>query len=789
MYAYRWSTRLRNAVRPLALVLIPALAAANPPSGAPLDLYLEVYLNGVSSRQILHVQQFGERILGSRQGLSQLGISAAPDAAPAGPFVALDEIPTLYYRVLAEQQILDLNIEADRLQPPPAASRPSAAPDAWTTPGAVLNYELFARQQMGGGDDRNNLSGLLELRGFGAAGAFSQTSLYNDELPQPLVRLDSHWQYSAPGRLLTLRLGDTVSASLPWIRPVRFAGVQLRRNFELQPDLVTFPLPAARGVTPVPSSVDIYIDNVRRYSREVPAGPFSIDELPVATGRGQMRLVVNDALGRETVIDIPFYADAQLLRPGLADFALEIGWLRENYGLRSDDYRPQPAFSGVARVGLTPSLTLETAAQGHDGLHGAGLGIVAAAGGWGTLSAALAASDTATGTGRLASLAYRLQAGRFAVFGTTRQADDAYRDLASVSAAPPPRRFDQFSLSVSPPGVGSFSLSFIDIRDGRGSGSPDNVTVCPPGPGCLLPFPARIRLATASYSRQLSRRIHLMATAFRNLDVEDETGASLSFSWAMGRQVHAGLSARASRDARFATARAAKPVPVDQPGAGWQLEFAEGDLQVRQANAGYLGRYGRVDARIFSLGEVEQASLGMRGAVVAIDRGLFLADRIHDSFAIVNAGAPDVAVLRENRNVGQTGRGGRLLVNHLYAYQRNRIALDTTTLPPQYAVEHDQVVASPEHLAGVVLDFEGRTISAARIILTLPSGAPVPLGAEVIGARGDPGIVGYGGLAYLDRLERENLVLVRWAEGACRAQFEVDPAALGERPLGPVTCL
>ena len=61
------------------------------------------------------------------------------------------------------------------------------------------------------------------------------------------------------------------------------------------------------GEAVLPSTVDLYVDNELRMRREVPSGPFSIQDLPVMTGQGDARLVVRDILGREQVITQPFY--------------------------------------------------------------------------------------------------------------------------------------------------------------------------------------------------------------------------------------------------------------------------------------------------------------------------------------------------------------------------------------------------------------------------------------------------------------------------------------------------
>lgn len=55
---------------------------------------------------------------------------------------------------------------------------------------------------------------------------------------------------------------------------MRLGGVQVQTNFALRPDLVTLPIPALFGSAAVPSTRDVYTQNVKTYTGSVPAGPF-----------------------------------------------------------------------------------------------------------------------------------------------------------------------------------------------------------------------------------------------------------------------------------------------------------------------------------------------------------------------------------------------------------------------------------------------------------------------------------------------------------------------------------
>ncbi|GAA5543929.1 hypothetical protein D8666_23545 [Ochrobactrum soli] len=126
------------------------------------------------------------------------------------------------------------------------------------------------------------------------------------------------------------------------------------------------PLPELLGSPAVPSTADVYIDNARRAISNVASGPFSITILPVVTGAGTARMVVRDVLGPETVTEAPFYASADLLAKGLADFFAETGFARRYYGTESNDYDGRIVGGGTLRDGLTSNTTIEGHVEGTE---------------------------------------------------------------------------------------------------------------------------------------------------------------------------------------------------------------------------------------------------------------------------------------------------------------------------------------------------------------------------------------------------------------------------------------
>lgn len=245
------------------------------------------------------------------------------------------------------------------------------APTATTSRGALLNYDIYTQQ-----GDESAINTFSELRAFNAAGVLSTTQLtqYSTEenADNSVERLDTSWRTSFPETMLAVTVGDTLTSSLIWSRPTRIGGIQIGTDFGLRPYMPTTPLPAYLGSATLPSNVELYVDGVRYYNGEVPAGSFQINTMPNISGAGTGQVMMTDALGRTSVQNFSFYNDQQLLREGLTAWSAELGTVRENYGYSSFDYASAPVLSGTWRRGFSNTFTAGTHAETSDGLINAG---------------------------------------------------------------------------------------------------------------------------------------------------------------------------------------------------------------------------------------------------------------------------------------------------------------------------------------------------------------------------------------------------------------------------------
>lgn len=586
----------------------------------------------------------------------------------------------------------------------------------------------------------------------------------------PYIRLDSTWTRAFPDALLSVTAGDFVSGSLSWSRPTRLGGVQLRRNFALAPELVTFPVPAFFGQAALPSAVELYVNGVRQYSGSVPPGPFELTAPASVSGAGQAQVLITDALGRRSLLNFSYYSASRLLRAGLSDWSLEFGSARRGYGLDSFDYRSRPGLSGSLRQGLRDWLTVETHAEAGEGLALGGVGAVLRTGDFGLFSAALAGS-AGQGPGRLGSFGYSWIGGGFnAELSSTRSNRD-YRDLASFAGRPPPRRSERALAGVVLGRVGSASVSYTRLDPGDEDA---------------------FRLLGLNYSLALPYRLNLFASATRDLDRRDTTvfaglaasldgGRSASTSWQRSAEGHSSVGADFSQSLR------------PEGGLGWSLRGQRGgDQEAYQAEAAWRDDWGQVSAGGLAIDDQQSVYGNASGAIVRMDRDWFVTRRADDAFVLVSTGGvADIPVRLENRLIGRTDDKGHYLLTGLNAWQPNRVSIDLLDLPAQVRADAVQKSAVPAERSGVTLGFALRESRVALVTLVDRSGQALPLGSRVHreGSGMAPAIVGYDGQAYLEDLPvAVRLSVVTPGNEVCETRFEMPPAVSGIPNIGPLRC-
>lgn len=785
-----WRRAERGARWRMALHALLSLVCVQP--AAAHDLYLEVFVNGQPRNLIARFTDAGDGMLSAdAEDLRSTGILAGEGVTGE---VRLDQIPGLGWRLIASEQTIRFIVPPDIAAPyhlDAGIGADAAAPDDAAGPlvdhghGAVLNYGLNVEAWRDGAASGSTVTGHVDGRLFMPSGVLSHGFVIapdGDGAHRPR-RLDTSWRSAFPGRAVQVQIGDIASRGPSWARPVRMGGAMVDRNFALQPDLVTIPLAGFEGSAALPSTVEVFAGSIRAYSAEVPAGPFSIRDLPLTGGPGVARVVLRDVTGRETQADLPFLTSDQLLKPGLADFALSAGRPRLGIGTAADRYGPDIFGVGTLRYGVTDRLTLSAHAEAGPGLLMAGAGAAAGILHLGTAGIALAGSRTDRGGGALLDMQASLAAGPASLSGRLMRSWGRFGDVAAVSAAPPdgpadrhdfPRQIAQLSLSLPLDGrIGSGANIFLsDIRS--------------PGP---VDREASLGL---SYSRRLwgDSSITLAATSQRG--ARRDTTAGVQLQVPLGPRHHVGAQSERRGGGWRHHVQASGRSRGDIPRWNWRLQADRGDGGSVRGSAGYEGQRGRVEVAASSRTGGRAAGLRVDGAVVVSGGGVFLSRPVHDAFAVVDAGAPGVEVRAENRAVGRTGRSGRILVPDLRAYEENAISIDPLDLPLDAAAEATRQVVRPAHRSGATVTFGVRTETRQAVIgLVDGRGLPLEVGGRVT-LNDDAGeaLVGFDGETFLTDLRDRNVIEVSYPDGRrCRALLDHVPEPGSLIHLHEVPCL
>jgi len=166
----------------------------------------------------------------------------------------------------ADSQTLDIQFVADAFQSTRLQPEVSLTKDSYDAPsGLFLNYDLLLDQSPSG----LRHSVFSELGSAAGSGVVTSSHAYLQlEGMDKHLRLDTTYTVDRPGERASWRLGDTISRPGSLLgRPVRFGGLQYSTNFLTQPGLIVTPMTTLGGQAALPSTVDLYVNNVLQSSR------------------------------------------------------------------------------------------------------------------------------------------------------------------------------------------------------------------------------------------------------------------------------------------------------------------------------------------------------------------------------------------------------------------------------------------------------------------------------------------------------------------------------------------
>jgi outer membrane usher protein len=742
-------------------------------------LPLEVMVNGAKTGTWLLLERDGQ-MYAPADAFVEWRVQLPPDTKPIDfklqdqAYYPLSAIPGYKFK-------LDVANQAAQLLFSPAAfaatrmtqeksKRPVVSP---VLPSLFVNYDTnYQTATMNTPGFQKNLGMLTEIGASNSWGVLTSSQVGQNLTNDPnygasrgWIRLETTFTKDYPDNNKTLRLGDTSTTAGMWGRSVYFGGIQFGSNFSLTPGFVTNPIPVLSGIATAPSTVEMYVNNVLRQTSNVPTGPFAINDAPMLTGSGDVSIVTQDLLGRQTVVSQSFFVSTLLLAKGLDDWNINAGKLRNNLGIDSANYGAN-FVSGSWHHGYSNELTLESRVEASSQARTLGIGMVTSMPLQMIGQASLAASNSQSKNGGLWLLGLQQQTLHNAIQLQIQGASPNFQQLGQDYTTAPIKQQIAGNWTYTTTGKYSYGLGLASI-------STYNNT--------------RISTVTGNYSMPIGDNSNLTITASRAMYVN--TGTSLMAFLVIPLDNNRVVSAQAYNQNSFVSVT---QNPDQQHNLGWRV--LAGTMQGQADDEGglnYMGRYGQVTADVSNALGTQSLRLDARGGLVLADKTLFASQYLDQSFAVAEVpGYDHIGVGLGNNVLTRTDGNGVALIPQLMPYQYNPVRLNPDDLPMSAEIDNIEQYVVPAWRSGVKVTFPVRGGVGALLKIVFDDGQPAPAGA-VVQIEGDKEefYVARRGETFVTGLLPSNHLVLNWNGQQCKLEVAVPPAKPDDIPrLGPLPC-
>lgn len=706
-------------------------------------------------------------------------------------WVDLRGVKNLTYRYDAPNQNLFINTASGNLSSYNLSANSQGVDTAGELSPAinamVINYTAFNSTT----NTNGMVSGGLNLLYTTGLGSLYSNSLYNFSYKgsndnKPIVRLDSGWQYIDNEKVRSYLFGDYVSNTTEWSNSLRLTGIQISSAYSKRPDVITAALPQFSGSAALPSSLDLYVDQQKVYSTNVPSGPFDIKSLPYVNG-SDVSLVTTDTNGRQVRTEAKYYFSPNILQRGLSEYSLDIGIPRYDFGRASNHYDNDVVFSaGSLRYGLTDRLTASTHIENSsDGLNNAGLGIAKSFWGMGVINADIAGSQYKNSMGglTLVGIESRLSPKLTANASYQRTYQDYY-DLARVSQ----KRYQAsttmesnintvspYASTIARGGLNYRLFSQLNISTNYNSIVYRNDTY---------------RTVSLNLSGNITSTNSFYLTLNKNLRDSHDVSAFLTYQYQPRNDIN--LTSNYSNNAGTSSLRQ----QFDKLSTSSQNSLNYGGYYQTAKQEDSFGGYASVNTRYNSLtldfaraAQNYQANGSATGSVVLAENSLFFAQRIDNAFTIIKNAGPGSHIINGGVDLGATNSQGALLVSGITPYVKNNFYIDPTHLPLDWQPVSTSKSVTTSYNQGTLVDFKVRKVMSALVKIVDGQHQPIAPGYQVQLNQESPTVVGYDSEVYLTGIQSHNKVSIDLLDkGHCEFTFDYSDNTSPTHPLGPYLC-
>lgn len=754
----------------LLAVLLSAFAAdaQSLPDGEGTPAVLPVTLNTVARGDFTVIVRESD-ILMSAEDLAAFGINLPREvvetSSRGGGWLSLSALaPLIRHRFDESSFSVELTADPELFSEQRLDARAGGPP---ATIEYASNPSMFLNYAMGGRIDE---LGLFTEAGWSRGPNSLRTTL--SYTPQgDLRRGSTQFVHDDRNRLRRWIVGDSTLGTARLGGRPNLAGISVVRSFDLDPYFVRYPRMGLDAIAETPSTVEVYVNGnlVRRDT--VDPGRFRLDDLPVPTGSGDVRVVVRDAFGRATEASRSYYLGTEVLRKGLVEYEAGAGVLRDLTSMELFDYTG-PAAYGELRYGLTDRTTVGGRLEAGDELLSGDLSADLRTR-LGEFGATLAASTSEFGSGTGFVASWRYLGRRVSGGVSTLSASDDYATLSTG-----PGRLAQITRDTT---------GFVSVpwRIGTTAFQVSHQESTIAGERWRYAVTGNFPVGTAGY---------LFATGahVREANVgHQEYTAGLS--WLFG-STNVGVQARSTPSGDLVGLDVQKPLSTGT-GYGYRINLSEGERETGAAALQYQTTFGRYEVLFDPLHLSDDPSISVSGGVVGIGGRVLPTRAVSQSYALVRVpGVEGVRVYRSNQEIGRTDRRGDLLVSEMLPYYGNSLSINDEDVPLDYLVADVDLLIAPSYRAGALVEFPvTRNQSVTGRLVLDENGARTPPSLGDLHVRLGEGYatspIGRDARFWLEKVPAgAHHATIRFGGRECQFELVVPESNEALIDLGEVTC-
>jgi outer membrane usher protein len=700
----------------LLFVILPC-----PSEGSPEKLIVRITLNSeIKGDYLVHLDT-GDDFLIKPEDLDAMGLKVPP-----GKIVVIEGQSYASLRTLSgitytfDKRTLTLNIiSAPSLLPKTVIelSPPSNLTVYYPREtSAFLNYGLNYYHHDITDTDAFSLANKLGARSGDFL--FLTDSVYTKTQDDSrFVRLMSSITYERRGQMQWLVAGDTFASSGDLGSTVNMGGLSFSKVYRIDPYFIKQPMFGYSGVTSLPTEASVYLNGMLVKKANLSPGEFSLNNLNYYGGAQQVEVVLKDPFGNVQRIVQPFYFTNALLRKGLDEYSYNIGFLRQNFGIESNDYG-DAVFSAFHSYGMSDSLTVGGRAEATRGVFNIGPQVSFLIPRAGVVVLFLAASRNENDDmGNAGSFIHTYQYRNVASHLLYKNYSRNY--VTIQSAVLPARPKSEFGAGISYSiGRSALSLDYLSSRAYDGTGRD---------------------IVSGTYSATITNNLTGFATARR---IDDQiTGIAYEYfvgiNWTLGKDTYASSLNRFTEGTRDNIVQVYKNIASGE-GLSYRATYESQDSNALRSDSvnpyvQYNARYGIYSAdytyQQANGRDYNNYAISASGAAVYAGGAFGFTRPVNDSFSIVKIdGLKDVKVNVANTEMGRTDSSGTLIIPEIKSYNYNQVSLDPSDVPMDYQLSNLNVYISPSQWSGSCIVISAKQMQAFTGRILVPTnGGTEPL--------------------------------------------------------------